>query len=270
MVKLIIIIINLILTFIGYCLVNPNEILGIIVTIIISFIASLIIQAIVFFLIAFLITLPVSKKKEYKEYNKTYRHIFRNYTRFVLSLFGVKIKCEGLEKLPQNETFALYFNHRSNVDSLIIDVTLSKYPLVFVGKESLFHIPFFGKMIRKVGYINLERGHLRSEFESIKRGINYLENNECSVGIAPEGKRNFTEETLLEFKPGAFNLVTKTHKDLVIITLKNTEKVKKNLLLKRHPVEMKVLDVIKYEDIKEMKTSEIANLVREKMLEELE
>lgn len=269
MIKIIIVIINLILTYLGYNLINPEGLLLSIGIIILSFIVSFIIQGIVFFFIAFLITLPISLKKEYK-YSKAYRHIFKNYTKFVLSLFSVKIECEGKELLPQDDTFALYFNHKSNLDSLVIDVTLKDYPLVFVAKESLFHIPFFGKMIKKVGYINLKRGEIRSEFESIKRGINYLETNECSVGIAPEGKRNFTTEPLLDFKPGSFNLVTKTQRDLVIVVLKGTSDVKKNLFLKRHYVRMKVLEVIKYEEIKDLKTGEIAQLVKDKMLKELE
>lgn len=269
MVKLIVALISLAITYFGYIIITPQTILTKIFLVIGLIIASLLVQVLLFFISALVMSLFVSSKKEYNHYNNFYRKVFYLYTKIVLSLFGVKIKTEGLEKLPKDEPFVLYFNHKSNLDTFVIDVTLKNYPIVFIGKKSLFKIPFFGKIITKLGYISLDRSNIRSELISIQKGINYINEKECSVGVAPEGTRNFQNKVLLDFKPGCFHLVTKTKAPLVIVVLKGTEEVKKNLLFKRHVVNMKVVDVIYNNEYANLKTNEISDIVKEKMYNEL-
>ncbi len=269
MVKLIVALISLAITYFGYIIITPQTILTKIFLVVGLIIASLLIQVLLFFISALVMSLFVSSEKEYNHYNKFYRKVFYLYTKIVLSLFGVKIKTEGLEKLPKDEPFVLYFNHKSNLDTFVIDVALKKYPIVFIGKKSLFKIPFFGKIITKLGYISLDRSNIRSELISIQKGINYINEKECSVGVAPEGTRNFQNKVLLDFKPGCFHLVTKTKAPLVIVVLKGAEEVKKNLLFKRHVVNMKVVDVIYNNEYANLKTNEISDIVKEKMYNEL-
>lgn len=269
MVKLIVALISLAITYFGYIIITPQTILTKIFLVVGLIIASLLIQVLLFFISALVMSLFVSSEKDYNHYNKFYRKVFYLYTKIVLSLFGVKIKTEGLEKLPKDEPFVLYFNHKSNLDTFVIDVALKKYPIVFIGKKSLFKIPFFGKIITKLGYISLDRSNIRSELISIQKGINYINEKECSVGVAPEGTRNFQNKVLLDFKPGCFHLVTKTKAPLVIVVLKGAEEVKKNLLVKRHVVNMKVVDVIYNNEYANLKTNEISDIVKEKMYNEL-
>lgn len=269
MIKVIVALISFLLTYLGFITVSPQTIITKIILIVGLLIASILVQVLLFFISAFVLSLFVSSKKEYNHYNNFYRKVFYGYTKMILSLFGVKIKTEGLEKLPKDEPFVLYFNHKSNLDTFVIDVKLKNYPIVFVGKKSLFKIPFFGKIITKLGYISLDRSNIRSELVSIQKGINYINEKECSVGIAPEGTRNFEGKVLLDFKPGCFHLVTKTKAPLVIVVLTGTEKVKKNLLFKRHIVNMKVVDVIESKDYENLKTNEISEIVKNKMYNEL-
>lgn len=226
-----------------------------------------ILQGLLFFFVAFLFGLPISKKKKTIHYSKFYRFLLYLYTRYTLSLFGVKIKTKGLELLPKDENFVILFNHRSNLDSMIMDVILHKYPLVFVAKQSLFGIPFFGKFIHKIGYLKLDRGNIRQELLSIYQGIDFLNQNECSIGVAPEGTRNFTQEELLPFKVGCLHLATKTKKPIVISILTNTDQVKNKLLTKRHPVTFRVVCVMKYEEFKDMTTRELGECISNKMLQ---
>lgn len=261
MIRIVTVLISILLTILGYILLIPESIIFKILLIICLFIWSFLLQTILFFLIAFICSLFVSSKKEYNHYNKTYRKIFYLYTKYILSFFGVKIISKGLENIPKDTPFVLYFNHKSNLDTFVIDVCFKDYPLVFVGKKSLFKIPFFGKIITKLGYISLDRENLRSELKSILKGVNYINDKECSVGISPEGTRNFTKRVLLDFKSGCFNLSTKTNTPMVIVVLRGTEKVKSNLLFKRHKVYLDVVKVINYDEYKGLKTNEISEMV---------
>ncbi len=233
-------------------------------------IGNIIVQIALFFLVMLLIGLPINTKKENTHYSSFYRKVLTFAIRICLSLFGVKIKSEGLDKIPQNTNFVIVFNHLSNLDTLVMDVCLTEYPLVFVAKKSLFKIPFFGKMLHAIGYIKMDRGNIRQELKAIYKGIDFLNKNECSVGVAPEGTRNFTEETLLPFKVGCLHLATETKKPIVISVVKGTNLVKKNLLFARHKVYFKILDVLDYEEYQNMTRQEIASFIRNKMLEELE
>lgn len=223
----------------------------------------------VFFLTAFLLSLPI-KTSEEEEYSPFYRFVMKCYIKICLSLFGVKVNATGIEKLPKNEKFVIVSNHLSNFDPLILDIYLKDFPLVFVAKDSLFKIPFFGKMIKKVGYLSLNRSDVRQEVKTIKKGVSLLTNEITSVCVYPEGTRNFTDERLLEFKPGCFNLVTKSKKPLVISYIAHTNDIKNGLLYKKHPVTLKIVKVIEYEEIKDMNTFEISDMVRNIMLENIE
>lgn len=269
MVKIVLLLITFAIS-IFECFITPvNEIYFQILLFLAYSIANLLLIIILFFIISFIIGLPINTKKKNHHYNKFYRHVLVLATRICLSLFSVKVTKKGLEKIPQDTNFLLTFNHRSNLDSMIIDVILKDIPLVFIAKKSLFKIPFFGKMLHAIGYIKLDRSHLRQEYIAICDGIDLLNSNECSIGISPEGTRNFTEEKLLPFKAGCFRLATKSKKPIVVTILKNTKEIKKHLLIKRHKVSFEVLDVLYFEDYKDLNNYEIADKVQEIMLKSL-
>ena len=270
MVKFFIIIISLILSTITSFFVHFEKLYVNILLYFVYFIVFIFIQAVLFFLIAFLLSIPISQKKQTVRYNRFYRFVLYAYTKFCLSLFGVKTKVKGMELLPKKGNFVLLYNHRSNLDSMIIDVYLHKYPLVFVAKQSLFGIPFFGKFIHKIGYLKLDRGNIRQELLAIYQGIDFLNRNECSVGVAPEGTRNFTEEDLLPFKVGCLHLATKTKRPIVIGILTDTINIKRKLLTKKHNVTFRIVDVIEYKDFEKMNTRELAEKIRKIMLQALE
>lgn len=267
MIKIIIFLISLICSSITCYFFHFEELYLNIIIFIAYFLGYILVQGILFFVIALLLSLPISKKKKTTHYSKFYRFVIYVYTKYTLSLFGVKIKTKGLELLPKDENFVILFNHRSNLDSMIMDVVLHKYPLIFVAKQSLFGIPFFGKFIHKIGYLKLDRGNIRQELLSIYQGIDFLNQNECSIGVAPEGTRNFTEEELLPFKVGCLHLATKTKKPIVISVLTGTNKVKNRLLIKSHPVTFRIVDVITYDCFKEMSTRELGELINKRMLQ---
>ncbi len=268
MIKLIVIIISLLLAFVE-CYFIPISIGYKILLFVLFILLNIILLVVLFFVFMFLVGLPINTKKEPIHYNKFYRHILYIATKTCLSLFSVKIQTEGLEKIPQDTNFVIVFNHTSNLDSMVMDVCMQEYPLVFVAKKSLFKIPFFGKMIHKIGYIKLDRSDVRQELKAIYKGIDFLNQNECSIGVSPEGTRNFTDEVLLPFKIGCLHLVTESKRPIVVSTITGTKEVKKNLLFKRHSVKFKILDVINYDEYKDLSRAQIAQEIRTIMLKDL-
>ena len=150
-----------------------------------------------------------------------------------------------------------------------MNTVLSKYDLTFMAKKALSKIPFFGNIIRGVGFLFLDRNNPTKDAYQLARGIKYLKTNTCSVAIAPEGTRNFTDELLLPFKDGCFIMATKAQKPIVVAVFKGTENIKKNLLFKVHKVTLDFTDCIYPEEFNQMTQEELCEKVRQSMLKVL-
>ncbi|MDY5984877.1 MAG: 1-acyl-sn-glycerol-3-phosphate acyltransferase [Candidatus Onthovivens sp.] len=235
-------------------------------------IASLLALIILFFIVLFLLTIWEPLKKERTKQSKYYRKVLLFYNYFLFDLFNMKIEYSGLEKLKRDEKYMVISNHRSNLDSLLIDTYLKEFGLVFVAKKSLFKIPFVRRIIHGCNYIYLDRGDIKQECKAIKKGINILNNSNdpCSVGVFPEGTRTINKDyTLGEFKPGCFNLAKKTKCKIVLSCTRYTDLVNKGLLFKRHKVFYDIIGIIDYEEYKDMNTIELSKLCHDKIEEYL-
>ena len=235
-------------------------------------IASLLALIILFFIVLFFLTIWEPLKKERTKQSKYYRKVLLFYNYFLFDLFNMKIEYSGLEKLKRGEKYMVISNHRSNLDSLLIDTYLKEFGLVFVAKKSLFKIPFVRRIIHGCNYIYLDRGDIKQECRAIKKGINVLNdsNDPCSVGVFPEGTRTINKDyTLGEFKPGCFNLAKKTKCKIVLSCTRYTDLVNKGLLFKRHKVFYDIIGIIDYEEYKDMNTIELSKLCHDKIEEYL-
>ena len=231
-------------------------------------IASLLALIILFFIVLFFLTIWEPLKKERTKQSKYYRKVLLFYNYFLFDLFNMKIEYSGLEKLKRGEKYMVISNHRSNLDSLLIDTYLKEFGLVFVAKKSLFKIPFVRRIIHGCNYIYLDRGDIKQECRAIKKGINILNdsNDPCSVGVFPEGTRTINKDyTLGEFKPGCFNLAKKTKCKIVLSCTRYTDLVNKGLLFKRHKVFYDIIGIIDYEEYKDMNTIELSKLCHDKI-----
>ena len=227
----------------------------------------LIIEGLIFFLIVIILSLPIKKNKRYK-YSKFYAKLFLNYEKFVLRLFNVKKIFLGKDKMP-NDNFVLISNHKSNIDSFVIDSLLNKR-LIFAAKKSLFNIPWFGKIIWRNNYLYITRENHKKDVNELLYGIDLINNDSYSIGIFPEGKRNFTDEPLLPFLNGYQLLLNKTKKPLVIASIKETNEVKKNLFFKRHKVYFEIIKVLNSDEYLKMTREELndycSNLIKNNLL----
>ena len=228
--------------------------------------ALLFLDVLIFFGILFIFTLPIKKTKKYDKYSKFYARMFNRYERFGLRLFNVHVKVVN-KKIVPDEPFILISNHRSNIDSFVIDKELKNRKMIFAAKKSLFGIPGFGKLIWRNNYLYLTREDERKDYKELVYGANLVNNENYSIGIFPEGTRNFTEETLLPFLKGYLLLLNKTKKPLVIACVKDTHKVNDKLFIKRHNVTLEFIEVLDYEKYSSMSKDDV-NIYAEKVIKE--
>ena len=247
-----------------------NPFIMILAFIVVSFLLYVVLAALYIF-ISFLISLTVDKNKEYDKHSRFYGVYFSLLLEFVVYIMGArKIEVKGMERLPKDRKFLFVSNHISIYDTFIQIAALRKYPIAFISKPENFNIPNGHKFMVRCRYMALDRQNVRSGAMITKKASEMIASGDTSVGVYPEGTRNRTDDTLIEFKPGCFKIAVWAKSPIVVSVVRNTNMIRKNGPLRRTTVELEILDVMEYEDFKDLSTIEIGEIVREKMLNALE
>ena len=170
----------------------------------------------------------LSKSKKYVEspekfsIDDRFRTVYLLVSR-ILYFKGVKIIEQGWEHVPKRPVVFL-LNHKSNIDPLILIQVLNNhkdYPLVsFVAKKELLD-KFFGKILRLIDVVFIDRNDIRQIAASLGDQEKLIRNN-ISVGIFPEGTRTITHD-IKEFKGGALKVAYRTFVPIVPVVLWNTQ-----------------------------------------------
>lgn len=200
---------------------------------------------------------------EYSEMEK-YEHI-----RYILGMAvnsgNIDLKVYGEENIPKENGFLMYANHQGMFDSLAICAPCEQ-PLAVVLKKELANIPFLKQIIACTNSFAMDREDIRQSMkvimavtEEVKKGRNYL--------IFPEGTRSRNGNEMLEFHSGSFKCAIKAKCPIVPIALLNCYKVLDEKGCKPVNVQVHYLEPIPYEEYKDMKTTELAKLVHDRIEE---
>lgn len=210
-------------------------------------------------------SLFVSSKRFYDKDSKFYRWLLYSSTGIMVFFGRIHLHVKGIEKIPTDSRFLLVCNHKSKLDPITTWYMLRKCDLAFISKEKNFHVPFWGRIIRKCCFLSIDRGNPRKAMETIQRAVSLIESNEVSVAVYPEGTRNFGEG-LLPFRNGVFKIAQKANVPIVICGIKGASEIKDNYPLHRSDVYLEVLDVLSAEKIKSQHTNEIGDYAYQLML----
>lgn len=181
---------------------------------------------------------------------------------------GAKLHIENADLMPEGR-FVLVQNHKSNFDPIIAIASFPKYPMAFITKPENMKIPICGPFIFRSNFLPIDRDNPRNAIKTIHAAQELITNDIVSIGVYPEGTRNFTDQTLLPFHDGIFMIAQKAKVPLVVMTTKNTEKIVKNFPLRSTKVNVKILKVYSPEEISAMRTAELSAAVRELMENDL-
>ena len=183
------------------------------------------------------------------------RRITHVFVRLTLSwatlLLGYRIRLEGADKLPDTP-FLWVCNHRSAFDP-ICTVAAVPRDLVFVAKPGVLKIPVIGYLMKKVGFMAIDRENARNAVASIKQAAHWIADVDLSVGIYPEGTRSKTDN-LLPFHAGSFKIAAMAKCPVVVATVRYQ---KQFLWLKQ--AHLQVVDVMDADYVAENNTAALAD-----------
>ena len=203
---------------------------------------------------------------EYSEIEKwTHIHTIMG---FAVKSGNVDLQVYGKENIPQQDGFVLYGNHQGMFDVLALAADWDR-PLAAVLKKELAEVPLL-KQIRECTYsYAMDREDprqsltvIRSVTEEVMKGRNFL--------IFPEGTRSKNGNRMGEFHGGSFRAAMKAKCPIVPLCFIDSFKVLDQKGSKPVSVQMHYLKPIPYEEYKDLKTVEVAELVKSRIQEVLD
>ena len=173
------------------------------------------------------------------------------------------IQAHGIENLPEKMGYVMFPNHQGMFDVLAL-LECCPHPFTVVMKKEVADV-FLVKQIRqflKAQSIDREdvRGSvqvIRQMTKEVKEGRNYV--------IFAEGTRSKHQNRVQSFKGGSFKSATKAKCPIVPVALIDSFKPFDTKSIKHVKVQVHFLKPLYYNEYKEMRTTQIAALVHDRI-----
>ena len=176
---------------------------------------------------------------------------------------NVDVQVTGLDNIPKENGFMLYANHQGMFDVLAIAANCDN-PMGAVLKKELYNVPLLHQIALCTHSFAMDREDVRQSLtviqdvtKEVKAGRNYL--------IFPEGTRSRNGNEMLEFHGGSFRCATKSRCPILPIALVDSYKVLDQKGSKPVSMQLHYLPPIYYEEYKDMKPAEVAELVKSRI-----
>lgn len=199
--------------------------------------------------------------EKYPEEEK-WQHI-RRIMQLAATSGNIDLKVYGTENLPKENGFMLYGNHQGMFDVVAIAASCEK-PLGAVYKKELKKVPLLTEIYRCTNSFAMDREDARQSLsviqavtKEVQKGRNYV--------IFPEGTRSKNGNEMNEFHGGSFRCAMKAKCAIVPMAFIDCFKVLDQKGSDPVTVQLHYLPPIPYEEYKDMKTVELAQLVKSRI-----
>lgn len=176
---------------------------------------------------------------------------------------NVHIDVHGEENIPEKDGFMFFPNHQGLYDVLAI-IEACPRPFSVVAKKEVANIPFLKQVFACMKAYMIDRDDVRQAMQviinvsnEVKNGRNYL--------IFAEGTRSKKGNKIGTFKGGSFKAATKAKCPIVPVALIDSFKPFDTNTIRPVTVQVHFMKPILYDEYKDMKTTEVAALVQERI-----
>lgn len=176
---------------------------------------------------------------------------------------NVTIDIHGQENIPKENGFMFFPNHQGLYDVLAI-VEACPVPFSVVAKKEIKDIQFLKQVIACMrGYL-LDREDVRQAMKVISDVTNEVKNGRNYL-IFAEGTRSKNGNEIQDFKGGSFKAATRARCPIVPVALIDSFKPFDTNTISPVTVQVHFLKPVYYEEYKNMKTHEIAEIVKKQI-----
>lgn len=205
-----------------------------------------------------------------EKYTEEQRYALVHHVIYLMNKTGkITTEAYGLENLPQEGGYMMYPNHQGKYDVLGIMYTHKK-PCSFVMDKNKSHTI----LVRE--FCDLVQGK-RLEKDNPRQGITII--NQVADDVAagkryilfPEGGYKFNNKNkVCDFKAGSFKIALKSKAPIIPIALIDSYKVFNSFHVGPLTTQVHYLKPIMYKEYKDLKTQEIAELVKQRIQEKID
>ena len=205
-----------------------------------------------------------------EKYTEEQRYALVHHVIYLMNKTGkITTEAYGLENLPKEGGYMMYPNHQGKYDVLGIMYTHKK-PCSFVMDKNKSHTI----LVRE--FCDLVQGK-RLEKDNPRQGITII--NQVADDVAagkryilfPEGGYKFNNKNkVCDFKAGSFKIALKSKAPIIPIALIDSYKVFNSFHVGPLTTQVHYLKPIMYEEYKDLKTQEIAELVKQRIQEKID
>lgn len=176
---------------------------------------------------------------------------------------NINVIINGTENIPTENGYIIYPNHQGLFDALVI-IDASEAPVTFVMKKEVLNHWFLKRIVKVIKAQIIDREDIRQSLKvinnvtkEVKEGRNYV--------IFAEGTRSKKGNELLDFKGGSFKSAYNAKCPIIPAALIDSFKAFDSKTTEKITVKMSFLEPLYYEEYKDMKTTEIAKIVKERI-----
>ncbi len=180
----------------------------------------------------------------------------------------VTIQSHGVEHLPEKDGFIIFPNHQGLYDVLAF-IESSTHSFSVVMKKEVQNIPVLKQVFAVLRAKALDRENVRQAMtvildmaKEVKEGRNFI--------IFPEGTRSRQGNKVQEFKGGTFKSAIKAKCPIVPAAIIDAYKPFDSHSVEDVVVQVHYLEPLYYEEYKDMKSTEIAELVHDRIQETID
>ena len=176
---------------------------------------------------------------------------------------NVEIKAYGVENIPSEGSFMFFPNHQGLYDVLAMIETSPRF-FSIVAKIELMKIGFLRTVFKVMGAYAIDREDVRQSMKVIQSVSEDVKNGKSFL-IFPEGTRSRDGNELGEFKGGSFKCAMKAKCPIVPVAIIDSYKAFDTGSTEHVNVQVHYLEPITYDEYKMLKTTEVAEIVKEKI-----
>lgn len=186
----------------------------------------------------------------------------------VISSGNVELEITGMENIPTEGGFLMYGNHQGLFDVVALGSTCPM-PLGAVLKKELANVPLIKQIIPCTKSFPMDREDVRQSLtviqavtEEVQKGRRYI--------IFPEGTRSKKGNRMGEFHAGSFRCAVKAKCPIVPLAFVDCFQVLDQKGGGYVKAQLHYLPAISYEEYQDMKASQVAAMVKERIQEALD
>ena len=205
-----------------------------------------------------------------EKYPEEQRYALVHHVIYLMNKTGkITTEAYGLENLPQEGGYMMYPNHQGKYDVLGIMYTHKK-PCSFVMDKNKSHTILVREFCDLVPGKGVEKGYPRQGITIINQVADDVAAGKRYI-LFPEGGYKFNNKNkVCDFKAGSFKIALKSKAPIIPIALIDSYKVFNSFHVGPLTTQVHYLKPIMYEEYKDLKTQEIAELVKQRIQEKID